>query len=109
MVITVLLGRLYAAGRMEVNEVGSDAVWIRRRRSLISAPGLERSDNPGNANNKVLNPERVRRATNTFQGLSILLCDPRVVAALQPRAEISERLRRISNCITISEVNFLDT
>src|SRR6185295_16921174 len=39
MVITVLLGCLYAAGRMEVSEVGSDAVWIRRRRSLISAQG----------------------------------------------------------------------
>jgi hypothetical protein len=108
MVITVLLGCLYAAGRMEVSEVGSDAVWIRRRRSPISARvGAQRQ--PGNANNKALNPERVRRAANTFEGLSIVLCDPRVVAALQPWAEISERLRRISNCITISEVNFLDT
>ena len=109
MVITVLLGCLYAAGRMEVNEVGSDAVWNTPKAFANFSPGLERSDNPGNANNKALNPERVRRAANTFEGLSIVLCDPRVVAALQHWAEISERLRRISNCITISVVNFPDT
>src|SRR6185369_8352101 len=47
MVITVLLGCLYAAGRMEVSEVGSDAVWNTPKAFANFSPGLERSDNPG--------------------------------------------------------------
>ena len=65
------------------------------------SPGLERKRQPW---------DRVRRRAQTLTGFancrtlsglsSLLECEPRVVAALQPRAEISERLRRNSNCIT---------
>src|SRR5215510_1810376 len=42
------------------------------------------------------NPERVRQLVNPFRvERDSDLVDPRVVASLQPRAEISERLRRI--------------
>ena len=43
----------------------------------------------------IFNPERIRLDRNPFR-VSIFFCvDPKVVAALQPWAEISERLRRI--------------
>jgi len=40
------------------------------------------------------NPERVRQAPNPFRVWWFFACFHRVVAALQPWAEISERLRR---------------
>src|SRR5215212_1462886 len=47
------------------------------------------------------NPERVRGLANPFRGsMNIGYSDPRVVAALQLWAEISERLRRIHSIQT---------
>ena len=44
----------------------------------------------------MVNPERVRQLPNPFRVQNNYCdCIPRVVAALQPWAEISERLRRI--------------
>src|ERR1043165_83734 len=61
------------------------------------SPGLSlHSDNPGSSHARYeLNPERVRRERNPFR-VDFLFnnLDPRVVAALQLRAEISQRLRR---------------
>ena len=37
------------------------------------SPGLDRSDNPGNLNNKRRNPERVRLGEEPFQGLIFIL------------------------------------
>ena len=60
------------------------------------SPGFEQSENPGfGPFNSRVNPERVRLERNPFRvptpcGLN----DPRVVAALQLWADISERLRR---------------
>src|SRR5215204_2226439 len=65
------------------------------------SPGLERSNNPGISNlNYKSNPERVRRLANPFR-VSVHFWEfiPRVVAALQPWAEISERLRRNCECL----------
>ncbi len=60
-----------------------------------SSPRLERSDNLGNFAPRIsMNPERVRFVANLFRVDSIRVV-PRVVAALQLWAEISERLRRI--------------
>jgi hypothetical protein len=58
------------------------------------SPGLERSDNPGISNNKdkTLKGFANRR---TLSGLDRNLNScPRVLATLEPRAEISQRLRR---------------
>jgi hypothetical protein len=61
------------------------------------SPGFERSENPGYANKWALNPERVSPATNPFRvELKLESRKPRVVAALQPWAEISQRLRRMN-------------
>jgi hypothetical protein len=70
---------------------------LRRRRWLIAAQGSSVSENPGLVVSSFVttlkglaahmpNPFRIQRR--------VLLIDPRVVAALQPWAEISERLRR---------------
>jgi hypothetical protein len=62
------------------------------------SPGLERSDNPGIGELSNLgNPEGGSSNSEPFQGLvAILILCPRVLATLEPWAEISERLRRIS-------------
>ena len=60
------------------------------------SPGLEHSDNPGIANNKTDPTLKGFVLRGTLSGFNAsFLISPRVVAALQPRAEISERLRRI--------------
>ena len=60
------------------------------------SPGLKHSDNPGIRLPILFNPERVR-LHKPFQGSGLLFVSiPRVVAALQPWAAISERLRRNS-------------
>src|SRR5215217_4900968 len=52
----------------EVASIARTPSYQRRRRSLISAQGLERSDNPGNSNlNIAWNPERVY-CNQPFQG-----------------------------------------
>src|SRR5829696_9583485 len=64
------------------------------------SPGLERSDNPGIRTNSSLNPEGVRQPPNPFRvWLRFKLC-PRVLAMLEPWAEISERLWRIHPNLT---------
>jgi hypothetical protein len=60
------------------------------------SPGLERSDNPGYKPKIATNPEKGSALGEPLQGCKArLIDDPRVVAALQPWAEISQRLRRI--------------
>src|SRR5215213_8964587 len=52
-------------------------VFIRRRRWLMSAHGLERSDNPGyQFKVHMLNPERVRQPPNPFRVIKYLLLYP---------------------------------
>ena len=59
------------------------------------SPGLERSDNPGRTSTLSLNPERVRQPPNPFRVASRFEnYVPRVLAMLEPWAQISERLRR---------------
>jgi len=80
---------------------------IRRRRSLITAQGSSVARTLGSHYEKSINPERVRRPPNPFRvNMLFLICLPRVVATLQLWAEISERLRRISNCISASRAHF---
>ena len=50
-------------------------LFKRRRRWLTPAQGWSASDNPGNANKKAYNPERVRRATNPFRVDLFFLAD----------------------------------
>ena len=66
------------------------------------SPGLERSDNPGYVIRKNrFSPERLNRGKNPFKGFNKRLnWYPKVVAALQPWAEISERFRRYFNTAT---------
>src|SRR5688572_6066573 len=66
---------------------------LRRRRWLIPAQRLERSDNPGGNKQIRNNPERVRlgRTLSGFSGISVL-----VPGLKQPGAGISQRLRRRS-------------
>jgi hypothetical protein len=56
--------------------------------------GLERKRQPWVNITTNLNPERVRLKTNAFSVSIFYFANPGVVAALQPQAEISERLRR---------------
>jgi|GEM_PF-3496399 len=58
------------------------------------SPGFERSENPGIIIKRKTNPEGVRQLPNPFRVQSYFLPRPRVVAALQPWAEIGQRLRR---------------
>ena len=70
----------------------------RRRRLLNSAQGWSVSDNPGYATQT--NQKTLKGLANrlTLSGFFLFICTvPRVVAVLQPWAEISERLRRFSN------------
>jgi hypothetical protein len=62
----------------------------------MSAQGSSGRENPGEKSVKIdRNPERVRPFANPFQGsITTLWSNPKVVAALQPWAEISQRLRR---------------
>src|SRR5215217_2096489 len=57
-------------------------------------PGLSQSSNAGYETKQELNPERVWHLANPFRVDMNSGCIPRVVAKLQPWAEISERLRR---------------
>jgi hypothetical protein len=62
---------------------GTGSFEIRRRRSLISAQRLERSENPGiGKSNLHLNPERVR--LDPFRVQVFFMRGPKVVATLQP-------------------------
>src|SRR3954452_1626267 len=59
------------------------------------SPRLERSDNLGiGSSNFDLTLKRVRQSPNPFQGFICFVCKPKVVATLQPWAQISQRLRR---------------
>src|SRR5215217_3904436 len=59
------------------------------------SPGFERSENPGFSNIKVLRTLKGFVSCGTLSAFqSSLLSVPKVVAVLQPWAEISERLRR---------------
>jgi len=58
------------------------------------SPGFEHGENPGIKNFKRFNPERVPRPANPFRVSDSFVTAPKVVAALQPWAEISQRLRR---------------
>ena len=59
------------------------------------SPGLERSDNPGIGNKYFLLTLKGFLTRQTLSGfIPSLYLFPRVVAVLQPRAGISERLRR---------------
>ena len=59
------------------------------------SPGLELATTLGFKIEVVLNPERVRRVRKPFQGITTLISYvPRVLAMLEPWAEISQRLRR---------------
>ena len=59
------------------------------------SPGLERSDNPGIEYKKTIKPRRGSSLMRTLSGFTrLFLINPRVVAALQPWAGVSERLRR---------------
>jgi len=59
------------------------------------SPGLERSDNPGNANQQ---KDRTLKGFGNWRTLSGLarysIVNPWVLTALEPRAGISQRLRR---------------
>src|SRR5918993_146466 len=67
----------------------------RRRRSLVPAQWLERSDNPGNANDKRLNPEGVRQFANPFRvGTKYVTRTPGLSLRSNHWAGTSERLRR---------------
>jgi len=58
------------------------------------SPGLERSDNPGTKQRNVLTLKGFL-SRRTLTGLNrSFSSDPKVLAALEPWAEISERLRR---------------
>jgi hypothetical protein len=60
-----------------------------------SYPGLSLRSNPGIGRLRADNPERVRQLREPLQGFNEDMFKlPSVVAALQPWAEISERLRR---------------
>jgi len=59
------------------------------------SPGLERSDYPGYQIQIHANPERDRWSANPYRVSILVGYKPRVLAALEPWAEISERLRRI--------------
>ena len=59
------------------------------------SPGFERSENPGNKIKNNQEPCKGSQIAEPFQGLLVNLGSlPRVVATLQPWAEISQRLRR---------------
>jgi hypothetical protein len=67
----------------------------------VVIPGLSLRSNPGSSNWKIgltlkgLKPPRYCAPEKPFQGYQIFsLFEPRVVAALQPWAGISERLQR---------------
>ena len=60
--------------------------------------GLERRDNPRSKLEKCINPERVSSAANPYRVDEKRSLFPGVLALLEPRAEISQRLRRTSNC-----------
>src|SRR5829696_4353176 len=69
----------------------------RRRRWLISAQDWSAATTLGSSLIIRNNPERVRQPPNPFRvHPSFFIRIPRVLAALEPWAEISERLRRYS-------------
>ena len=69
----------------------------RRRRWLISAQGWSGATTLGQSSTNLLNPVRVRLGMNPFRVKIFLYMVPRVLAALEPWAKISQRLRRFSN------------
>ena len=60
------------------------------------SPVLERSDNSGLPGRGLTNPEGVSPRPNPFRVDCFLRQLPGVLASLEPRAEISERLRRLN-------------
>jgi hypothetical protein len=61
-----------------------------------SSPRLERKRQPWvSIQNTRYNPERVRRLANPYRVSIYLAYKPKVLAALEPWAEVSQRLRRI--------------
>jgi len=72
---------------------------IRRRRFLILAQGWSASDNPGYPFQNTFYTLKGLDGWRTLTGFQFIVgLTPRVLAALEPWAKISERLRRISNC-----------
>src|SRR5215208_4790331 len=66
------------------------------------SPGFERSENPGTYHSSRDQTLKGFAAALTLSGLNLTFgFIPRVVAALQPWAEISERLRRISERLRV--------
>jgi hypothetical protein len=82
--------------RITAQQSRSQSVWPFTPKAFANfSPGLERSDNPGlTALLGINNAESVRKLANSFRVENASRYLPRVVAALQPWAEISERLRR---------------
>jgi len=69
---------------------------IRRRRFLILAQGWSASDNPGYPFQNTFYTLKGLDGWRTLTGFQFIVgLTPRVLAALEPWAKISERLRRI--------------
>jgi len=79
--------------------VGLDAVFVQfeitPKAFANFSPGLERQRQPWDPDNKTNNPERVRLEDKPFQGCSLSFHHTQGSRKLEPRAEISKRLRRI--------------
>ena len=93
----------YCKGRHEVNSFSAPVFLLRfvhQFKITLKAfanfsPGFERSENPGTLPNDELKPCKGSSQGEPFQGSALVsLVYPGLSLALQPWAEISERLRR---------------